>query len=68
MLGTADTPEYDPRYDRAQTVDGAQARYVSHETDYSLVQLEADIDRILRQGEYPDRTTPRFEGQEILRC
>lgn len=44
----ADTTEYDPRYERAQTVDGAKARYVTDDVDYDEDALEADLERLLR--------------------
>jgi hypothetical protein len=50
------TPEFDPRTDRAQTVEGAKARYIQQDT-YSLDDLEADVERLLEEGEYPD-TSP----------
>jgi hypothetical protein len=43
----AATHEYDPRYERARTVTGAQARYVADETDYDIDDLEPDLDRLL---------------------
>lgn len=72
---TAETTDYDPRYDRAQTVEGAKARYVSDDLpDYGLDMLEADVARVLVEGDYPDRDgreepeeVPRFEGQEVIR-
>jgi len=52
-MKTAETHEYDPRYDRAQTTEGAKARYVKL-ADYTLADLEADVERILVCGEHPD--------------
>jgi len=46
----SDTHNYDPRYDRAQTVEGAKARYVENDTGYDIGDLEADIMRILTEG------------------
>lgn len=67
MHRRATTSEYDLRFDRAQTVDGAKARYVAI-ASYTLADLERDVGRILRRGEYPDRTPrPDFEGQEARR-
>jgi len=43
----ADTTDYDPRYERAQTVGGAKARYVSGDTEYDIGDLETDLDRLL---------------------
>jgi len=43
----ADTTDYDPRYERAQTVDGAKARYVSDDTEYDIGDLEADLARLI---------------------
>jgi hypothetical protein len=65
-MPTVDTPDHDPRYDRAQTVDGAKARYV-HSDDYTIQQLESDVDRILTEGENPDKKDiPHFGGQEVI--
>jgi hypothetical protein len=68
---TAETPEYDPRYDRAQTVEGAKARYLSDDLpDYDLDAFEADVERLLEQGDHPDAEKPplaMFEGQEVIR-
>lgn len=50
----ATTPDYDPRYDRAQTVAGAKARYVQLD-GYTLAKLESDLERLLSGGENPDR-------------
>jgi len=50
------TTDYDPRYDRAQTIEGAQGRYISADLpDYDVVALEADLERLLIRGENPDR-------------
>jgi hypothetical protein len=63
---TADTPDYDPRFDRAQTIDGAKARYVADDLpEYDIQMLEADVDRILRGGENPDATA-RTDARECL--
>ena len=68
---TAETPEYDPRHDRAQTVEGAKARYLSDDLPgYGLDAFEADVERVLEQGDHPDEEKPpfpMFEGQEIVR-
>jgi len=52
-MNTAETTPYDPRYDRAQTVEGAKARYVYRE-NYTERDLEADLERLLTRGEHPD--------------
>lgn len=64
-MPVSETTDYDPRFDRAQTVDGAQARYVSDDCpDYGEAMLEADLERLLSGGEYPDRADrPSFDGQ-----
>jgi len=61
----SDTPGYDPRYDRAQTLTGAKARYVQLD-EYTLANLDDDVERILREGENPDQTGPIFEGQRVF--
>jgi hypothetical protein len=55
MSRTAETTDYDSRYDRGQTVAGAKARYVDPDLDYDGQDLERDIARVLAQGDYPDR-------------
>jgi hypothetical protein len=56
-MKTAQTTEYDPRYDCAQTLRGAKARYLSDDlSDYNLDAFERDVERVLEQGAYPDRT------------
>lgn len=60
----SETPDYDPRYERAQTVEGAKARYVAEDVDYSLLDLERDVARILDEGPNPDK--PRAEKAPIL--
>lgn len=68
MARGADPPDYDPRYNRAQTVEGAKVRYVSDDLpDYGLDDLERDLTRVLEQGSYPDREVPLFEGQEVIK-
>jgi hypothetical protein len=62
----SDTPNYDPRTDRAQTVAGAKARYVDPDCQYSLADLEHDVRRILTEGEHPDRP-PLLEGVTLYR-
>lgn len=42
-----ETPDYDPRYDEAQSIEGAKARYVQLE-GYSIHDLERDLDRLIR--------------------
>lgn len=63
-MTVAETSDFDPRYERAQTIDGAKARYVSDDfPDYGETMLEGDIDRLLREGEYPDKDDePTLEG------
>lgn len=64
---TAETPEYDPRYDRAQTVEGAKARYVSDDFPaYDLDAFEADVERLLEQGDHPDRTAEDRAKDSLL--
>ena len=65
----ADTSDYDPRFDRAQTVAGAKARYVNLDS-YSLANLESDVERILSEGEAPDRGKPplsKYGSHETVR-
>lgn len=50
----SETHDFDPRYDRAQSVDGAKARYVSHDLAYDVHDLERDLDRLLWEGETDD--------------
>lgn len=70
MARTAETTDYDPRYSRAQTVEGAKARYVSDDLpDYDEDDLERDVARVLDEGDYPDRDgrdRPAFEGQVVM--
>jgi hypothetical protein len=61
----SETPEFDPRTERAQTIDGAKARYVQQD-EYTLTDFEADVERVLEEGEYPD-TAPLLEGQVVHR-
>lgn len=65
---TSDTPDYDPRFDRAQTIDGAKARYVSDDlSGYGLEDMESDVLRILTDGENPDkRDRPVIHGQKAV--
>lgn len=42
-----ETTPYDPRYDRGQSIEDAKARYV-HLEDYTLADLECDLDRLIR--------------------
>jgi hypothetical protein len=64
---TAETPDYDPRYDRAQNVEGAKARYLSGDLpDYDLDAFEADVERLLEQGDYPDRTAEDRATDSLL--
>jgi hypothetical protein len=51
----SETPDYDPRYDRAQTVAGAKARYADpNAPKYDLAALERDLERLLTEGDLPD--------------
>jgi len=64
---TAETPEYDPRYDRAQTVEGAKARYLSDDLPgYGLDAFETDVERVLEQGDHPDRTAEARATDSLL--
>jgi len=57
MATTHDTHDYDPRYDRAQTIAGAKARYVTDDLPaYDEAALERDVDRLLTEGDTPDVT------------
>ena len=73
MSKTAETTDYDPRYDRGQTVAGAKARYVDPNLDYDGQDLERDIARVLASGDYPDRErdraldVPIFEGATVYK-
>lgn len=63
----SETTDYDPRFERAQTVGGAKARYADHGGDYTLSDLERDVERLLETGEYPDAVeTPQFAGQVVF--
>ena len=68
MPQVAETTDYDPRFERAQTVEGAKARYVSDDLpDYGIDDLERDVGRVLEQGRNPDkRDRPTFEGQVVI--
>lgn len=41
-----ETSDFDPRYSRAQTIEGAKARYLN-EDGYDLGDLEDDLDRLM---------------------
>lgn len=57
MARITETMYYDPRFDRAQTVEGAKARYISDNfPEYDEDMLEADLDRLLECGTYLDAT------------
>lgn len=43
----SETPEYDPRYNHAQSVGGAKARYTDPQLEYGVADLETDLDRLL---------------------
>ena len=60
----ADTPDFDPRTERAQTIAGAKARYVKLD-DYTLSNLEYDLERLLREGECPDTYPPELTEPEF---
>lgn len=64
MARTADTHDYDPRFNRAQTVAGAKARYVDPELDYTLDDMERDIGRLLSGGEWPDADAT-YQGEPV---
>jgi len=65
-MPVADTTDYDPRYDRAQTVRGAKARYVDNERpEYGLQMLESDLERLLRGGDLPDYVRRQRETSGI---
>jgi len=65
-MGTpSETTDYDPRYDRAQTIEGAKARYVS-EDGYGEEQLEADLERLLTESEHPDGREQPIQDEPIL--
>ena len=68
MSKVHETHDYDPWCERAQTIDGAKARYVSDDLPgYDLDMLESDVDRLLRVGENPEkRDRPIIEVQEVL--
>ena len=58
MSTTHETHDYDPRYERAQTIEGAKARYIQLE-NYNLNNLESDIERLLKEGE------PEYSFQQL---
>lgn len=60
------THDYDPRYDKAQTIDGAAARFLDEELDYDSDDLERDLHEIIVEGREPSRQYPRFEGQRLV--
>jgi len=63
----SETTDYDPRYDRAQSVEGAKARYVDDQLAYSLADMERDVARVLQEGANPDRQgRPILGGQEVI--
>jgi hypothetical protein len=62
-MSIAKTTEYDPRYNRAQTIEGAKARYVQV-NKYTLADLERDLERILREGE-PEYTWSELTEPEM---
>lgn len=67
----SETPEYDPRYERAQSVDGAKARYVAHDLAYDERDLERDLDRLLSSanddaGEAVDRPDAAVARESLL--
>lgn len=64
----SETTDYDPRFDRAQTVEGAKARYVSHDLPgYDEDALEDDLERLFLDGMNPDkRDRPTIETQETI--
>lgn len=64
-MNTSKTTDYDPRYDRAQTVRGAKARYLSEDLEYDEAMLEADLERLLDSGENPDRYDPKLTEPEM---
>lgn len=66
MSPIAETTAYDPRFDRAQTVDGATARYVAHDTDYDLKDFERDVARLLTGDSYPDATPKQDATREFF--
>ncbi len=43
----SESTDYDPRFDHAQTVKGAKARYVDDD-GYSIGDLESDLERLLQ--------------------
>jgi hypothetical protein len=62
----SETPDHDPRFDRAQTISGAKSRYVNLDS-YTLAKFESDVERMLREGENPDKSeTPLLEGQTVF--
>lgn len=46
-MPTAETTDYDPRYDRAQSIEGAKARYLDDVLEYDEADLERDLERLL---------------------
>ena len=68
MAQVHETHDYDPRFERAQTIDGAKARYVADELpDYGLDALEADVDRLLRVGDGPDMNIDNPSSHGFIR-
>lgn len=62
----SETTDYDPRYERAQTIEGAEARWLDQD-GYTEVDLERDIERLIETSEYPDRDRPDLTGQRMFR-
>jgi len=68
LANVSETHDYDPRHDRAQSVDGAKARYVTDDLpEYDEDALERDLERLMTGGENPDRRErPTIETQEAV--
>jgi hypothetical protein len=48
MVAVSETTDYDPRYDRAQSITGAKARHVDRGLKYDVSDLERDLTRLLK--------------------
>ena len=51
MATVSKTSEYDPRYKRARTLEGAKARYVEEGNGYGIEAFKHDVERLLENGE-----------------
>ena len=65
MATVYETSDYDPRYKRPRTIEGAKARYVEFGNGYGIEDFEADVERLLKRGEFEHKSLEQLANEKL---